>query len=115
VGVTEDDTDLGGGGTTLGEAADLLNDLVGSGLQPRRGSAAVGGSRRADTLSLAVKTTHGCGVLVFDGGGVGRRLSKVGWSKWSSDQRDVIEVSRVAKKIGSKAPGKLCARQDLEN
>lgn len=62
VGVTQDDTDLGGGGTTLGETADLLNDLVGSGLQPRGGSAAVGGSRRADTLSLGVKTTHGCGV-----------------------------------------------------
>lgn len=62
VGVTQDDTDLGGGGTTLGETADLLNDLVGSGLQPRGGSAAVRGSRRADTLSLGVKTTHGCGV-----------------------------------------------------
>lgn len=61
VGVTEDDTDLGGGSTTLGEAADLVNDLVGSGLQPRRGSAAVGGSGGADTLSLAVKTTHFCG------------------------------------------------------
>ena len=62
VGVTQDNTDLRGGGTTLGEAADLVNDLLGSGLQPCRGSARVGGSRRADTLSLGVKTTHFVGI-----------------------------------------------------
>lgn len=62
VGVTKDNTDLRGGGTTLGEAADLVNDLLGSGLQPCRGSARVGGSRRADTLSLGVKTTHFVGI-----------------------------------------------------
>lgn len=60
VGVTEDDTDLRGSSTLLGELADLLDDLVGSGLQPRRGSARVGDGGGRNALSLAVKTTHGC-------------------------------------------------------
>lgn len=45
VGVTQDDTDLGRGGTLLGQLADLVDDLVGGGLEPRGGAAAVGDSR----------------------------------------------------------------------
>lgn len=62
MGVTEDDTDLGRGSTLLGQLADLVNDLLGGGLEPRRGVAAVGDRRGGDTLSLGVKTAH------FDGG-----------------------------------------------
>jgi hypothetical protein len=61
VGVTEDHTDLRGGGTLLCELADLVNDLVGGGLEPGGGGARVGERRGADTLSLGMKTTH------FDG------------------------------------------------
>ena len=42
VGVTEDHTNLGRSGTLLCELADLVNDLIGGGLEPRRGGAAVG-------------------------------------------------------------------------
>ena len=43
--VTKDLTDLRGSGTLLCELADLLDDLLGSGLEPRRGVAAVGDGR----------------------------------------------------------------------
>lgn len=39
--VTKDLTDLRRSGTLPGELADLLDDLLGSGLEPRRGVAAV--------------------------------------------------------------------------
>ena len=35
VGVTEDNTNLGRGGALLRELADLVNDLLGGGLEPR--------------------------------------------------------------------------------
>lgn len=73
VAVTEDNTDLRGSSTLLGELADLVNDLVGGGLEPRRGSTRVGDSRRGNALSLAVKTTHFGFFVVFfvvDGGEV---------------------------------------------
>ena len=60
VGVTEDDTNLGGGCALLGELADLVDDLLGGGLEPRGRGARVGDRRGGDTLSIAVKTTH-CG------------------------------------------------------
>lgn len=44
VGVTENDTDLRRGSTLTGELADLVNDLVGGGLQPGGGLARVGES-----------------------------------------------------------------------
>lgn len=56
--VTEDNTDLRGGGTLLRELADVVNDLLGGGLQPRRRGARVGDGGRGNALSLAVKTTH---------------------------------------------------------
>ena len=45
--VTEGDTDLGGGQALASELGDLLDDLFGGSLEPRRGSAAVreGGGR----------------------------------------------------------------------
>ena len=73
--VTEDDTDLRGGGTgrfksdycwitsieqhnipLSGELADLVGDLVRSGLEPGRRSPGVRNGRGGDTLSLGVKT-----------------------------------------------------------
>lgn len=62
VGVTEDNTDLRGGGTLLRELADLVDDLVGGGLEPRRGGARVGERRGADALALGVKTAHVVGI-----------------------------------------------------
>lgn len=58
VGVTENDTNLRGGRALLGELADLLNDLLGGGLQPRRRVARVGDGGGRNALSVAVKTTH---------------------------------------------------------
>ena len=58
MGVTEDNTDLGGGSTLLGELADLLNNLLGGSLEPARGSARVGESGGRNALSLRVKATH---------------------------------------------------------
>lgn len=51
-GVAQGDTDLGGGQTLAGELDDLVNDIVGGGLEPRRGRAAVGeGGGRYKNLS----------------------------------------------------------------
>ena len=58
VGVTEDDTNLRGGSTLPGELADLLNDLVGGGLEPCGRCARVGESGGRNALSLAVKSAH---------------------------------------------------------
>lgn len=57
--VTEDNTDLGGGGTLLGELADVVNNLLGSGLEPRRRAAGEGNGRGRNALALAVKATVG--------------------------------------------------------
>lgn len=58
MGVTENDTDLGGSKTLTSILDDLLNDRVGSKLQPARSLARVGSGGRRDSLSFAVKTTH---------------------------------------------------------
>lgn len=58
MGVTEDNTDLGRGGTLLGQLADVVDNLLGGGLQPRGRSAGVGNSRGRNALALGVKTTH---------------------------------------------------------
>lgn len=58
VGVTEDNTDLGRSGTLLGQLADVVDNLVGGGLEPRGGGAGVGDGGRGNALALAVKTTH---------------------------------------------------------
>lgn len=58
VGVTEDDTDLGGSGTLLGQLADVVDNLVRGGLEPRGSGARVGESGGGNALALGVKTTH---------------------------------------------------------
>lgn len=58
VAVTEDNTDLRRSSTLLCQLADLVNDLIGSGLEPRRWVAGVWDGGGRDTLALAVKTTH---------------------------------------------------------
>jgi hypothetical protein len=92
VGVTEDFTDpvlsmsislhaplkvllLGGSGALLRKLGDLLDDLLGSGLEPRRGSTRVGDGRSRYSLSVAVKTTHcsGCEATV-EGDEMGWRM-----------------------------------------
>jgi hypothetical protein len=56
--VSEDNTDLGWSCTLLGELADLVDDLLGSSLEPRRRSAGVWDGRGRNALSFAVKTAH---------------------------------------------------------
>lgn len=58
MGVTEDNTNLRRGGTLPGELADLLDDLVGGGLEPRGGVARVGDGRGRNALSVGVHATH---------------------------------------------------------
>ena len=64
VGVTENDANLGRGSTLSGELADLLNDLVGSGLEPGGSGAGVGESGGRNALALAVKSTHLVGFVL---------------------------------------------------
>jgi hypothetical protein len=59
--ISEDDTNLRRSSTLLCEFADLIHDLVGSGLQPRGRCSRVGDCGGRYALSVAVKTTHGCG------------------------------------------------------
>lgn len=54
--VTEDNADLRGRETATGELEDLVLDLLGGGLRPRRLRAAVGERRGGDTLALHVRT-----------------------------------------------------------
>jgi len=64
VGVTQDDTNLGGCVSLLGELADVLGDLGGGDLEPGWRGPLVGESAGAHSLSLAVHATHGGLVLV---------------------------------------------------
>lgn len=58
--VTENDADLRRGSTLLGHLADQVDNLLRSGLQPRRRSTGVGNRRGRNALALRVKTTHFC-------------------------------------------------------
>jgi hypothetical protein len=58
VGITEDDADLRGGETLLGELADQIGDLGGGGLQPRGRGALEGLGGARDTLTRSMHTTH---------------------------------------------------------
>lgn len=60
VGVSKDDTDLGWGVTLSGKLDDLLDNRVGSHLLPGRRVTGVWDSRRGDTLSFGVKSSHFC-------------------------------------------------------
>lgn len=57
--ISEDDTDLRRRRSLLRELADLVNDLVGRGLEPGRRLARVGDGAGRDALAVAVQTTHG--------------------------------------------------------
>merc|ERR1719336_1264920 len=57
--VPENDTDLGGGQTLLGQFVDLILDLVRSQLQPLGHGPPVGEGGLGDTLAWSVHTTHG--------------------------------------------------------
>lgn len=63
LGVTQDDTNLRRRGTLLGQLADLVDDLVGVGLEPRGSGARVRDRGRADALALGVKSAHLVGRL----------------------------------------------------
>merc|ERR1719278_2021828 len=56
--VPEDDTNLGGSQSLLGQLVDLVLHLVGGQLQPLGHGASVGESRLGDTLPWSVHTTH---------------------------------------------------------
>ena len=58
MGITEGDTDLGGGETLASELGDVLDNVLRRGLQPGRGSAAVGESRGRNALAGSVHATH---------------------------------------------------------
>lgn len=60
MGVTENDTNLRGSKTLASVLGDLLNNRLGSELEPGRSAARVGDGGGRDTLSFAVKTTHCC-------------------------------------------------------
>lgn len=56
--ISQDNTDLAGRCTLLGELAHLINDLVGRGLEPCRRVARVRDRRGGNPLAVAVKTAH---------------------------------------------------------
>ena len=58
VAVPEDDTNLGGGQSLLGQLVDLVLHLVGGELQPLGHRASVGQGRLGDSLPWCVHTTH---------------------------------------------------------
>ena len=58
VGVTKDDTDLGGGKTLLGKLADVLLDIGGGELAPAGWCALVRAGTLRDTLSWCVHASH---------------------------------------------------------
>jgi hypothetical protein len=59
--VSEDNTDLRRSSTLSGQSADVLDNGLGGALEPGRNRSRIWDGRSADTFSLAVKTTHGCG------------------------------------------------------
>lgn len=57
VGITEKDTDLGGGEALFGELANMLVHLLGGELEPGRRTALVGDGAAANTLSYKSEAT----------------------------------------------------------
>lgn len=85
--VTKDLTDLGGSGTLLCELADLLNNLLGSGLQPSGGVARVGDRGGRYSLSVAVKTTHFGRVVRGAGVSTGIEMRHESSSRWVNNSK----------------------------
>lgn len=112
VGVTQDDTNLRRGSTLPGELADLFNDLVGSGLEPRGGGAGVGERGGRNALALAVKTAHlvGCGEAWCCGRvrvrGC-RRMRRYGGRelRWTSNPEGFVWSWKFSPKLGQSAEG----------
>ena len=65
--VSEDDTDLRWSCTFSGEFADVVNDGIRGRLEPCWDLSRVWDGGGADTLSFAVKTTHGDGCVLSTG------------------------------------------------
>jgi len=87
VGVTENDTDLRWGGTLLCELADLVDNLLWGGLQPRWRLARVWNSRGRNALATAVHATHvGC-VCVCRGSCLAGEVELVVVGRWSSKSK----------------------------
>lgn len=58
MGIPEDDTDLGGGQTLLGQLEDLVLDVIGGQLEPGGHGTTVGEGGLGNTLARCVHTTH---------------------------------------------------------
>jgi len=58
MGITQDNTNLRGSQTLLGEFADVVDHLIGGDLQPRRGSSSVRLGRTSNTFARSVHATH---------------------------------------------------------
>jgi len=56
--ISQDNTDLGRGGTLAGQLADVVDDLVGRALEPSGHAARVRDGGGGNTLALAVEATH---------------------------------------------------------
>lgn len=56
--ISQDNTDLRRGSALLSEFADLVNNLLGGGLEPGGGGARVGDRGGRNALALGVKTAH---------------------------------------------------------
>ena len=103
--VTKDLANLGGSGTLLCELADLLNNLLGSGLQPSGGVARVGDRGGRYSLSVAVKTTHFGGFVRGAGVSTGVEMRK---SRLSSGHRSRNSLRQaltgVRRAVGARLP-----------
>lgn len=90
--ITENDTDLGGSRALPGQLADLVDNLLRRGLEPRRRVARVGDGRARDTLALAMKTTHGDWLLWCR-----RRRLDYRVSRWLVGDANKISPNRTSK------------------
>lgn len=94
VGVSEDNTDLGWSCALLCELADLVDDLLRGGLEPRRRSARVWDGRGRYALSVGMKSTHfgGCRWSI-------ERI--IGWSRWLGGRSNLMFEKFVVRMVGS--------------
>ena len=90
MGVTENNTDLGGTCTLLGELADLVDYLLGGGLDPRGRGARVGDRGGRNALSVAVKTTHVGGCVLSIGCIENRGCEVVTYFCFSVPQKGIL-------------------------
>lgn len=103
--VAQNDTNLGGSGALPGELADLVNDLLGGGLEPRGRAAGVGDGGGRNALALAVEATV--------------RVSRCGCSRIRERTpfcccrgAGVVEVALVKMILGGRRE-KVCGSRDI--